>query len=271
MQNKLELPTVLETYREVLEKTVRPYIHITARKGSTTLFQSKFGGKPYLPLTVDHPVDENGNPMMLLAQLNFEELPRLEFFPESGILQLFISYDDDLWGLNFDDPTNQKNFRTVYYPVLMNDESSLVTQFSHIDEINGKEMYTPITEEYQLSYQLKYEAVSSGDHRFERFTSGKINLDSEVEVDGEMSDMWEHVVDALSAWEHKVGGYPAFTQEDPRYRHSDYDILLLQIVSDDSEGNDIMWGDFGVGNWFIKKKDLLNQNFSKVLYNWDCC
>ncbi|MCB5607999.1 DUF1963 domain-containing protein [[Ruminococcus] gnavus] len=31
-----------------------------------------------------------------------------------------------------------------------------------------------------------------------------------------------------------------------------------------------MWGDSGICNFFITKKDLENKNFSKVLYNWDC-
>jgi uncharacterized protein YwqG len=34
---------------------------------------------------------------------------------------------------------------------------------------------------------------------------------------------------------------------------------------------DIMWGDVGVGNFFIDYNDLLKKDFSKVLYNWDCC
>ena len=65
-------------------------------------------------------------------------------------------------------------------------------------------------------------------------------------------------------------GYPYFTQEDPRYnkKFAEYDTLLLQI---DSEGEYVMWGDAGVGNFFIRRQDLVDKNFSDVLYNWDCC
>jgi len=31
-----------------------------------------------------------------------------------------------------------------------------------------------------------------------------------------------------------------------------------------------MWGDCGVGNFFINIEDLKNLDFSDVLYNWDC-
>lgn len=50
-------------------------------------------------------------------------------------------------------------------------------------------------------------------------------------------------------------GYAFFTQFDLRkYKeeYSGYDILLLQIDTD--EHLDIMWGDGGVANFFIKKR-----------------
>ena len=68
---------------------------------------------------------------------------------------------------------------------------------------------------------------------------------------------------------HKIGGYAYFTQQDPRIgndKFKDY-ILLLQIDTDDQ----IMWGDSGVANFFIHPADLARKDFSKVMYNWDCC
>ena len=53
-------------------------------------------------------------------------------------------------------------------------------------------------------------------------------------------------------------GYSPFSQEDPRYdkRYADFDTLLLQI---DSESEFVMWGDAGIGNFFIPKKSLLKK------------
>ncbi|MBT2690555.1 DUF1963 domain-containing protein [Bacillus sp. ISL-47] len=31
-----------------------------------------------------------------------------------------------------------------------------------------------------------------------------------------------------------------------------------------------MFGDEGTANFFIKKADLKNLNFSNVIFNWDC-
>ena len=64
-------------------------------------------------------------------------------------------------------------------------------------------------------------------------------------------------------------GYANFTQGDPREEeeYEDYDTLLLQF---DSLGC-ISWGDDGICNFFIKKKDLIKKDFSNVLFNCDSC
>ena len=67
--------------------------------------------------------------------------------------------------------------------------------------------------------------------------------------------------------EHRIGGYPYFTQQDPREEDLPFTELLLQM---DSDGDHIMWGTMGVANFFINKKDLQYCNFEEVLYNWDC-
>lgn len=45
--------------------------------------------------------------------------------------------------------------------------------------------------------------------------------------------------------------------------------MLLQLDTDDSI--DMMWGDAGVANFFIRKEDLLKLDFTKVYYTFDCC
>ena len=69
---------------------------------------------------------------------------------------------------------------------------------------------------------------------------------------------------------HKIGGYPYFTQDDPRKDNDPYTLLLLQIDSDDIEDVEIIWGDCGVANFFINPEDLAKCQFDDVMYNWDC-
>lgn len=263
----LSLPVELEKFRKDIEATVKPIIKIATKKENTSLAQSKFGGHPYLPKTAELPRGADGKPMKLLAQINFEELPGgLEEFPEKGLLQFFLAAEDDVMGLDFDDQTNQRNFKVVFYEDLLPEEQ-LVMDFSYPDE--GEE-YFPVSNELSLAFHLEEEAVSVADFRFEQVF---MDIDFEEVVKAEKDEettLWEIYAETIENTGHKIGGYGFFTQMDPRDGElSGYDTLLLQIDSEDEAG--IMWGDVGVGNFFIKKEDLQNRDFSKVLYNWDCC
>ncbi len=81
--------------------------------------------------------------------------------------------------------------------------------------------------------------------------------------------VYETMQKQMNEYGTRMGGYPFFTQEDPRSQNDSVkrDVLLLQIDSDD----EIMWGDCGVANFFISEEDLEDKDFSNVLYNWDCC
>ncbi|OFD42250.1 hypothetical protein BWGOE2_25200 [Bacillus mycoides] len=111
---QLQIPKELEQYRSILEESVKPYIKVSGTQAETTLFESKFGGYPYLPINQEHPKDLNGQPMMLLAQLNFEEMPHIEYMPQNGMLQFFVSANDELFGADFDHPTRLSNYLPFY-------------------------------------------------------------------------------------------------------------------------------------------------------------
>lgn len=71
----------------------------------------------------------------------------------------------------------------------------------------------------------------------------------------------------------RIGGYPVFTQSDPRDAEcTDCDTLLFQLDSFSERGSnsEIMWGDMGIANFFISKDALARCDFSKVMFNWDC-
>lgn len=267
--NHLVLPKELEIYRSNIASTVKPVIHLTAEKGETSLLESKFAGHPYLPKSMEHPKDEHGLPLKLLAQLNLEELPKLEFLPEKGILQFFIAGNDDVMGIDFDNMCNQSNFRVVYHSTIIEDETFLVTDFSYMDQYESESF--PIQNELKLSFQLDYEPVSIGDFRNNDLLGDSVDLSQIVEEDSE-KELWEVYCETFTGDGHKMGGYPYFTQTDPREYDpnlEEHDILLFQMDSDDENG--IMWGDCGVANFFIKKEDLKKLDFSNVIYNWDCC
>ena len=204
----LILPQELEKLREKIEATVKPTIKINAKGGATALHQSKFAGFPYLPKTAQLPKDASGVPMKLLAQINFEELPEsLADFPEKGILQFFLSAEDDVMGLDFDDQTNQSNFKVVYHEELV-PEDQLVTDFSFLEE--PVEDNCPAKKEPSLSFQLAEEAVSAADRNFEKAFQG-IDFEEVIKVvENEEFMLWRVYAEQFPCDGHKIGGYPFF-------------------------------------------------------------
>ena len=265
MTHKLdvELSPELEVYRARIEATVKPYVEIKLTDNAQpTWWQSKFGGVPYLPKGFECPKTVNGEYLYLLAQINFAEVPNLKDFPDKGILQFYLVADEDCYGLDFENPQLQNNFRVIYFADLELSEENLVTDFSFLPSIKKDELLMPFEGCCGLDFQQKFGAISIHDYRFDLF---------DLYAD-EFQNIYEEYWDKLSLQGHKLGGYPNFTQNDPREeipQAHEY-ILLLQMDTDSNDTIDICWGDAGIGNFFIKRSDLLRCDFSQVLYNWDC-
>lgn len=239
--------TATDFYRIKIEPAAKP-----------TVFDSKFGGAPYWTADKIFPVDETGAKMFLLAQINFSEFKFDAPLPATGILQFFVA-NTDLIGADYDAPTVQKGFRIVYHEEIRSDVVDIPPD-------NPADNYTPIYGEYKISFSRGKTFMTMADFRFDEIYR---QVAGGVELEGEE---YEQLRDALEPEfpAHQILGYPYFTQEDPRYneRFAEYDTLLLQI---DSEGEYVMWGDAGVGNFFIRRRDLQDRRFDRVLYNWDCC
>ncbi len=259
----VELSPELETYRNAIEATIKPYIKIELTDNNNpSLWQSKFGGLPYMPKGYEYPKSNDGKYLYLLAQINFAEVPQLESLPNTGILQFYIA-NDDLWSLDLARPTQQNKFRVIYFEATNLSERDLVTDFSFL---------TPETEEYleylpmngcsAIKFQISHAPISISDYQFDIF-------DFEEVSDNAYYEYWDKCVSDG----HKLLGYPCFTQDDPRHNLSTTEepyILLLQIDTDGKDDFEIMWGDAGIGNFFIKPSALAKLDFSEVLYNWDC-
>jgi len=260
----IDLSPELEKFRKKLEVSIKPFVEIIPTlNNNLTLWQSKFGGRPYLPKNTEYPKDAQGNPLFLLAQINFGEIPYLEKFPTTGILQFYIA-DNDLLGMDLDNSTRQNKFRVMYFPNISKKETDLITDFSFLPKPNK---YMPIRKKScSLKFVQKLAPLSTADYKFEQLFGANFF----EEFGNKEDDIWDEYSDKFASNGHKIGGYPFFTQDDPRYRlakNSKY-ILLFQIDTDDSVG--VMWGDSGICNFFITERDLENLDFSRVLYNWDC-
>lgn len=281
---KIELKAITDAVRH--ELGTLPMIPLIPKKAQTSVFDSKLGGVPYMPKGFTYPVGKSGTyagkPLRLLAQLNFGALPRIPDFPQEGILQFFCSCDSDkeVYGLNFSDPCDPDGFRVIYHENVITDPSQLMSAEEMPVFPKGD---FPFEGEYRLCPRTPSQcAPTACDFRFDktfakvysRLTGTKISSIYEA-YEGEYGDgsTLEDVFDFMANGISCIGGYPDFTQRDPRSAEKGtdgYTVLLFQLESCSDDGIEIMWGDSGVGNFFITPEDLKNKDFSRVMFNWDC-
>ncbi|HCO27907.1 MAG TPA: DUF1963 domain-containing protein [Lachnospiraceae bacterium] len=270
----------LGIYKEIKEEISQPVMKIALKEESVTIFDSKVGGIPYMPSQELWPLDEEGRQLRLLAQIHCRDLQGLKMFPQTGILQFFIKNDNDLWGLNLDDSMDQRGFRVLYHENVDNTvtEEMVKSFLAQKEEQWEEDEYFPVNGEYKMNFMLGRESLSISDYRMELELKRRFQ---ERFPEDEVIDFWdleEEVYDAIMEEDggqgHKVSGYPFFTQSDPREEGSEHNILLFQLDSEfgvKGSGDKVMWGDSGVGNFFIREEDLKKLDFSNILYNWDCC
>lgn len=262
---------------EIGATTTIPVVDIKLTHTSPALCESKFGGVAYVPHDGEIPVGSQGNQMKLLAQIDCTQLVGLEDFPHSGLLQ-FWAANDDVYGMDFDDQASSNDSRVIYFEQV----DSTVTR----EEVEGKikpceeEDYFPVNGEFGMKFELTTQAMPTYNDGFDERFSAVFNAKFPNENIESFYDLDEEIYDKLTDDDdthHQMAGYPYFTQSDPREyteKFKRFDTLLMQIDSDydkDTQKDVIIWGDCGVCNFFINREDLKNCDFSKVLYNWDCC
>ena len=234
---------------------------------------SKFGGVPYIPKGGALPKSAEGKPLFMLAQINCEQLPENNLYPKKGLLQFWIAATDDyLYGIDFDNPCSNDNKRVLYYPTI--GEALPIEAFA--EHYTFEDCYLPfdVGLEFAMSFRKEIEAISLAEKAAHRFFVEKWNETFSDTIEHFWflpNDTCEKIYDLLDKeMGHKIGGYPYFTQVDPREENDPHTFLLLQIDSDDIEDKEIIWGDCGVANFFISPEDMANCKFDDVLYNWDC-
>lgn len=223
---------------------IKPCVRLTLTNTKPSIFESKIGGIGYIPHDGSAPANSKGEQLQLLAQVDCTRVP-LEAFPEKGLLQFWIAHED-CFGLGFDDQTVQEGFRVLYVPEIdrtVTEEE--VRAKTHEFEDDGE---FPVFGEFGLTFTMSQDVLADPDDENSEGNFG-----------------------------HKIGGFPDFTQGDPRDGgiedgEESYDFLLLQIDSDyDGVTDNIMWGDSGICNFFISSEKLRRLDFSDIIYNWDCC
>ena len=267
--------TINEIYEAVKDETcIKSYKIEKEKADNLAIFDSKFGGIPYWDFSKEFPTDSKGEKLNLLAQINFDkERFNDDRLPQKGILQFYISSNDDIYGMNFDKQDKQTDWRVVYHENVnynITEEEIKNNGIKTFKEATP-EYYVPFNDTYKINFKMIDEVMGCCDENFNsivvRILKDKFNvIFEENKINDYLEQIDEKYYERFGTWGHKLLGYPAFTQSDPRYynkEYSKYNTLLLQIDTDDN----IMWGDSGVANFFINKEDLESKNFNNILYN----
>ena len=260
------LEQAIEAFKE---QTKREYIAVhTNPCADMTVYQSKLGGVPYLPAGAAYPHSKlhPEQPLELLIQINFAEMPHLEDFPTQGILQIFINpADDRYFGCDsqikhFAHLTleNQSEYRIIYHEA--------VGESAPIPEIPCGCL---IEQTAQLIFEKKigYMPYQTGSHEdFDEAFMAVYNQFADEEafypedIEGCELALEKHFMTRAG---HKIGGYQDDIW-DAKWMRTE--VLLLQIASDGC----ITWGDDGIAHFAISRADLQKRDFSRVKYTWEC-
>ncbi|MBB4827043.1 uncharacterized protein YwqG [Sporosarcina luteola] len=251
---------LLETQKETIEFSLKA-------EGELPLTATKAGGIGYFPKLIPYPTNANGQPLSLLAQINFSEIPHLEHFPREGILAFYVDYYDDLIGMNLDKKNDTPGYRVYYFDSIADEHVTRDEQISYFLPYLEEEKFTVVDTELRMIPRLTKQFLFNDIADFDQFFGMP-------KQDIESFDPYADELDDLVQFGTRLGGYPNFTQYDPRVyvEGKEMDVLLFQLDTDYDESGEweIMWGDSGVGNFFISLRDLQERKFENAWYSWDC-
>lgn len=279
------LPPSLQPYQALIAPTLAPCVVLTLAKSrkKTVGPEGRIGGLPTWPLALPYPTGSNGTPLVLFAQLNFQELPPvLEGFPRQGLLQVFLHPSDTLYGQNPEDDFDQANWRLVYHPVV---PTEVLTDYDFLtDYLAGSDVVLPHNPKtvFTFGYQPGWCPLGVDDGRFNAYLPA---------LSYEANDaLWDDYAAWATSRGTLLGGHPAFyNQGDPRetdlcppdswYAQPAAERLPyldarasepLQLLQADSYKAEILWGDAGTAHWLMEPSDLATLRFDRVRFTWSC-
>ena len=226
----------------------KPAISFSLSEEKIKSYVSSFigDGEGYIPEGFTPP--EN---MKLILQINFEEMPKLEGYPEEGILQVWCSGSEMFY-------RNKDNEGKVIF----HKDTKLPQQKI---EIKNKDLIEdPFYLEKPLSiiFNQKVNITPSlFTNDFEQFEEELTKFEENEDTDAE--DYFYEKYEEIENPPHYIGGFPYFTQNDVR---EEGEITILQLGYCDH----LCIGDAGSFQIVIPEEDFKNLNFDNAFCNWDC-
>ena len=265
-----------EQIEAALADTRRPCVRITPNQdkvpGPT---DSKFGGDFYLP------AGQTAPEMEFLAQVNFSQVPRLEGFPESGLLQFFLCTGDEAFEGFIENESvfrmDSGFFQVRWHPEVPADGSAhpdtvpkerwpMEKPLGGMEFEAGEETASIAFGDFDLVSDLGCEAGVKAVAAL--FMEEDEDLDTDYDL-GDCSGVID-LTDDFGNWGFKLGGHPSLRSDDLRLEdaaYASYSVLLFQfdltILSQRCDADTFCF--------FIKPEDLQARHFDNILLTWHNC
>lgn len=224
------------------------------------IMDNKIGGNPYLPVNEEYPLDKNGNPMLLLLQINLKDI-ELDGYPKDGILEIFIDQecswpcdykvkyfiDNQEYKNDFPELKSENKFLKGSYKIKL----SKIVDYMNISDFRYYDVYKEII---SIVYGVNADEYDVGFDEYKHNYSKKFDT--------------KHSSSGSSIC---IGGYAAFNQEDPR-SYNDMTDKTECILKFDSlyDPKKIYMGDGGILFALISKEEIKNKKFEETFVDWDC-
>ena len=245
-ENEQKMANLLSEFKHLTEKECYEFKIINE---FPHILDDKLGGIPYLPIGELHPKDSKGDLMPLLIQINLKNII-LENFPKKGILEIFC-------GQPLDYPAE---YEVRYYEENLEYQKDLplIKYHGHLAE-----------KPYKLELKKIKEYLPTSNFNFNKLFCSlyKKYFNKDLKCYYDFDNIDSKLNNILNQPAGSIGGYPDFTQDDPRY-DGEMKECLFKI---DSGLGDLCIGDAGILNVFIRLDDLKNAKFEKAEVYWDCC
>lgn len=258
MTNMEKIQICQEVVNQIQKESQRPMCRLHLSRESFGVTDSHLGGVPYVPHDKQIPTDKNGSQLWLCAQINFAQMPHMDGFPETGLLQIFLEdwhFGD--FGLEGDLFPAQDCWKAVYYPdidetVTMEECEAkmsvpwaqakrsnmprLANKFDLQDIERGNDSLWRCPEvPLKISFKgVEYEGVNYEDFRFETLFADALekrlpDADPEEFMPYELHnnntpeerEALDRIYRQIKSGGCKIGGYPSYLQDDPRMYDDD--------------------------------------------------
>ncbi len=257
-----------EIQDERFQKVIEEYLRLTNIESmavidageSFDILDDKIGGLPYIPQQFSYPVDEQGEPMLLLLQADLQHID-LPDWPKEGILEVFTK--------------NSFTYPTEYQIYCFEKGLPYLEDLPETDLIQASGF---VTESHKIELRKVEEQMPVSDYRCNDILVKLINeiyqldcqsvFDIGDHLDFDIFDFYDGILQKVRVPLCSIGGYADFVQYDYREKQDERECCLFKLDSGFGEWVDI--GDSGVLSITISPEDLKQGNFQKAFLDWDC-